>query len=225
MGHPALFFGSIGTLVETSDMQRKAFNAAFREAKVPWHWDRPTYAKLLERSGGRQRIADFAEAKGDLVDAEALHAAKVRIFVDMILDQKLDLRPGVRNLIDDAHEAGMTVGFVTSTGANQMLPIFDAVGTQLELYDFAYIGDSTKAKRRKPFPDIYHDALSTLGIDRKDVIAIEDTASSARAALAAGVRTCVLPGEMVKAHQFPQEATMVGHLDASLLQPRLRHAS
>lgn len=218
MGHPALFFGSIGTLVETSDMQREAFNTAFREAGLSWHWDQKTYAKLLERSGGQRRIAEYAQAVGDVVDPVALHDAKVRHFVDTILDKKLVLRPGVRSLIDDAHDAGMTVGFVTSTGANQMLPIFDAVGSALELHDFSYIGDSTKAERGKPFPDIYHDALQTLDLDRNDVLAIEDTASSARASLAAGIRTCVLPGEMVKKHSFPVAAIKVDALSADLLK-------
>tara|TARA_B110000503_G_scaffold47893_1_gene77939 strand:+ start:1294 stop:1407 length:114 start_codon:yes stop_codon:yes gene_type:complete len=32
----AVFFGSIGTLVETSDLQRRAFNQAFAEAGLDW---------------------------------------------------------------------------------------------------------------------------------------------------------------------------------------------
>ena len=34
-----LFLGSIGVLAETSDIQRRAYNAALSEAGVPWEWN------------------------------------------------------------------------------------------------------------------------------------------------------------------------------------------
>ncbi|MFT7179418.1 MAG: phosphoglycolate phosphatase-like HAD superfamily hydrolase, partial [Oceanospirillaceae bacterium] len=34
----AILFGSIGTLVETSELQRRAFNQAFSEAGLDWNW-------------------------------------------------------------------------------------------------------------------------------------------------------------------------------------------
>ena len=52
----AIIFGSIGTLVETSDLQRQSFNQAFKEANLNWHWDSKLYQKLLSQSGGRNRI-------------------------------------------------------------------------------------------------------------------------------------------------------------------------
>jgi len=56
----AIFFGSIGTLVETSDLQRRAFNQAFSEAGLDWNWSAEVYKHLLTKSGGRGRIQDFA---------------------------------------------------------------------------------------------------------------------------------------------------------------------
>ena len=35
----AILFGSIGTLVETSELQRTAFNQAFSEAGLDWTWN------------------------------------------------------------------------------------------------------------------------------------------------------------------------------------------
>ena len=57
----AILFGSIGTLIETSDLQREAFNQAFKEAGLDWYWDQEDYTKLLKKSGGTKRIEDFAE--------------------------------------------------------------------------------------------------------------------------------------------------------------------
>ena len=42
----ALFFGSIGTIVETSEIQRQSFNLAFKEAGLNWYWNIATYCDL-----------------------------------------------------------------------------------------------------------------------------------------------------------------------------------
>ena len=39
MNYKALLFGSIGTLIESSDIQRNSFNQAFKEAGLEWYWD------------------------------------------------------------------------------------------------------------------------------------------------------------------------------------------
>ena len=51
----AIIFGSIGTLVETSDIQRQSFNQAFKEIGLDWYWDKNNYKNLLKKSGGRNR--------------------------------------------------------------------------------------------------------------------------------------------------------------------------
>ena len=57
----AVLFGSIGTLIETSDIQRKSFNLAFKKEGLDWYWGRKTYSRLLKKSGGIKRIEDFAK--------------------------------------------------------------------------------------------------------------------------------------------------------------------
>ena len=60
----AVLFGSIGTLIETSDIQRKSFNLAFKKEGLNWYWGRKTYSRLLKKSGGIKRIEDFAKKNG-----------------------------------------------------------------------------------------------------------------------------------------------------------------
>ena len=43
MKYKALLFGSIGTLIESSDIQRNSFNEAFKEAGLDWYWDEQDY--------------------------------------------------------------------------------------------------------------------------------------------------------------------------------------
>ncbi|WP_238180900.1 HAD hydrolase-like protein, partial [Methylobacterium trifolii] len=43
----ALIFDVDGTLAETEDLHRQAFNRAFRALGLPWDWDPALYADLL----------------------------------------------------------------------------------------------------------------------------------------------------------------------------------
>ena len=43
-----IFFGSIGSIVETSEMQRKAFNKAFKKFGLDWHWNVGNYINMIQ---------------------------------------------------------------------------------------------------------------------------------------------------------------------------------
>ena len=62
----ALIFDVDGTLSETEELHRKAFNLAFKEKKINWYWDFTLYKKLIRYSVpltflrlGSSRFADF----------------------------------------------------------------------------------------------------------------------------------------------------------------------
>jgi phosphoglycolate phosphatase-like HAD superfamily hydrolase len=57
----ALIFDVDGTLANTErDGHRPAFNAAFAEVGLPWHWDEAFYGSLLNVAGGLERIRHYA---------------------------------------------------------------------------------------------------------------------------------------------------------------------
>lgn len=55
----ALIFDVDGTLADTESAHRAAFNHAFAELGLGWEWDEPLYIRLLEISGGKERIAHY----------------------------------------------------------------------------------------------------------------------------------------------------------------------
>ena len=89
----AIIFGSIGTVTETSDMQRRAFNRAFAEAGLGWDWDFKTYKDMVAGDGavvgGSERISAYAAARGEPLSVEmidGLHTAKSAIFQEMMAE-------------------------------------------------------------------------------------------------------------------------------------------
>ena len=65
--YKALLFGSVGSIVETSDIQRKSFNKAFKQYGLDWNWTKRDYSNLLNKSGGKDRISRFAKKNKEIV--------------------------------------------------------------------------------------------------------------------------------------------------------------
>ena len=198
----AIFFGSIGTLVETSELQRRAFNQAFSEAGLDWNWGVEEYQQLLIKSGGRERIQDFASQCGMDVDAQQLHQRKTEIFDMLMTKEALLLRPGVSSVIRHALENNLLLAFVTSTSQANVAAVFVALGDQVKSSDFNFIGNDLMVSKSKPSPDIYQKALADLNLHAQECVAIEDTAISMSAALAAGIRCIGFPGAFAVADDF-----------------------
>ena len=88
--YKALFFGSIGSIVETSDLQRKSFNQAFNKYGLNWYWGKKEYKKLLNKSGGEDRILRYAKQKKIVVDAKKLRGLKTKIFNNFLKKKNLN---------------------------------------------------------------------------------------------------------------------------------------
>jgi hypothetical protein len=58
----AIIFGDIGTIAEVADLERQAYNAAFKQAGLDWKWSAIAYKELLKTDGGEERIRAFRDA-------------------------------------------------------------------------------------------------------------------------------------------------------------------
>ena len=208
----ALIFGSIGAVAETSDIQRRAFNAAFGAADLEWEWSEKAYRDMLQKPGGRNRIADFAASRGEDVDADAIHDAKVEIFEQMVQDEGIVPRAGVIEVIAAARDAGMVLGWATSTTPRTVALMLSGLFPALPRSVFDFIGDATMVDRSKPAPDIYVRALQDLNVAPQDAIAIEDTPEAAQAARAAGLLTLGYANALAQGRAFPEGVRVVDEL-------------
>lgn len=216
MGLRALIFDVDGTLAETEEAHRAAFNRTFAEAGHDWSWDVDTYRDLLRVTGGQQRIAHFLTTIGETatsVEIAALHARKNDLYADHVAGGEVALRPGVARLIDEARGAGIELGIATTTSRSNL----DALLVQLlapdaaSWFDAIVTGEDVSIK--KPDPEVYVLTLAALGITPAEAIAIEDSRNGLLAALACGVRTVVTPSLYSAREEFTGAALIVADLD------------
>lgn len=197
----AIFFGSIGTLVETSAMQLAAFNQTFSEAGLPWVWSREEYRQMLRNAGGQKRIDEYASSKGVDVDAEALHKRKSAIFKEFLLEEPLNARLGVKETIQYATDGKLKLGLVTTTSRDNVDSILRSLDISWTQFDVVTTCETVA--RPKPAGDAYTAALDYLQLDPDQVIAVEDNPDGATSAIQAGLRCIGLIGEMHTVSGFP----------------------
>jgi len=196
----ALIWDVDGTLAETEhDGHRVAFNQAFADEGLPWHWDEATYGELLAITGGKermlawwQRVAPVAAAAPQ-ADARIrqLHALKTAHYVAMVERGEVVLRPGVRRLLTEARAAGLSLAIATTTTPDNVQALLRATLGPDSPGWFAVIGAGDVVPHKKPAPDIYHWVRAQLGRRVDQCVALEDSAPGARAAHAAGLMTVV----------------------------------
>lgn len=216
----AIIFDVDGTLADTEDGHRLSFNKAFKESGLDWNWDVALYDKLLKVTGGKERIkyfvSDFLTGFTMPADFDGfvknLHAVKTRHYTAMIAEGNVPLRPGIKQLIQDAHAAGIRLAIATTTTPENVSALLE-VGLGKNWADlFAANGCGDIVPHKKPAPDIYFWVLEKLGLKAGDCIALEDSENGLRASLAAGIKTYVTTNHYTRNHNFEGAAAVLDDL-------------
>lgn len=214
----ALIFDVDGTLAETEEIHRLAFNMAFAAAGLEWEWDRDLYRRLLSVTGGKERMAHYVSRH----DPEAvehvtplipgLHRDKTVRYAEMIASGEIALRPGISELIREAHETGVKLAIATTTSAQNVEALIKATLGAEALGWFAVIGAGDVVPAKKPAPDIYLWVLERLGVPAEKAVAFEDSRNGLLAAVGAGLRTVVTPGLYTGGADFSEADVVVDDL-------------
>jgi beta-phosphoglucomutase-like phosphatase (HAD superfamily) len=191
----ALVFGGLGSLCECADVDRKAWNGAFRAHGVDWDWSWDTYAELMRAGGDRQLVTRYAAYRGQMppIAAEVLDATHQNLFASM-LGNDVPLRPGVGRVLNWSARAGLALGFVSRAGAAPIRALLQATARPRAgiAFDVAVMRDDVK--RLAPHPEAMEAALSVLDVGRARVVVVADTPATAQAAQAAGLPVLAFPG-------------------------------
>ncbi|MFT5026253.1 MAG: HAD superfamily hydrolase (TIGR01509 family) [Ilumatobacter sp.] len=218
---PAILFGSIGTIVDTSELQREAFNEAFAQHDLEWKWDRVEYQSMLDTSGGCSRIAEYARQRSETVDASAIHATKSDCFQVRMSRSGLVPRAGVADAIHAAKSNGYQVALVTTTSPSNVRALFAGLSSTIDANLFDLIVDASQVDAPKPHPAAYTFAIERLGVAASNCVAVEDNLDGLTAALAAGVSSVAFPNANTADHDFTAAVDVVESVDFARLQEHL----
>ena len=188
----ALIFDVDGTLAETEELHRQAFNQAFARHGLDWHWDRAIYKDLLRVTGGKERMRAYHARQWialPLSDADIaeLHRIKTAHYAELVETGCCPLRPGVAELLAAARARGQRLAIATTTSHGNIDALLSqALGTRW-VADFDAVVAGDDVPRKKPAADVYLDVLARLKLDGSDCVAIEDSGSGLIAASRANI--------------------------------------
>jgi HAD superfamily hydrolase (TIGR01509 family) len=218
----ALIFDVDGTLADTEAVHRDAFNAAFAEVGLDWHWDEDLYTRLLDVAGGKERILhywrcvepDEVDGDGDAIGRtiDAIHAIKTRCYTERARGGAIALRPGIARLIDEANAAGLPLAIATTTTPVNLDALLSAPLGNDWRERFVAVCDASTAPVKKPAPDVYYAALQRLGLAGGECLALEDSENGLRAACAAGIPTVITTNVYTASQCFDGALRVLPHL-------------
>jgi len=211
----ALIFDVDGTLAETEEVHRAAFNQAFADFDLPWRWDMALYKDLLQIAGGGARLRHYIEtwspetlvgedasgqSRADL--PERVHRHKTGLYTRMLADGAVALRPGVAELLRAARNAGLRLAVATGSSRANLAPMLAAtVGGAVEDWFEVFAAGDTVASG-KPAPDIYQWVLGQFKLPPEECLVFEDSHIGLAAARGAGLAVVATPTPYTEDEDF-----------------------
>lgn len=246
-----VIFDVDGTMADTEDAHRRAFNIAFTEKGFDWHWDTPLYKELLAVTGGKERIRYFFQRShpemlkdpATNVLIQELHALKTQKYTDLVDSGEVSLRPGVARLLAEARGSDVRLAIATTTSPENVTALLNNTLGSMVLDWFEVMATGAEVQNKKPSPEVYDYALQKLDLKPEQCIAIEDSRNGLSAALAANIATLITVNEFTEDEDFTDAMAVLSdlgepgqpfkaiegetfgwsHVDMDLLRQLLRH--
>ncbi len=226
----ALLFDVDGTLADTEDGHRLAFNQAFRDFGYDWSWDTALYGQLLAVTGGKARIRRYLQdSRPDLLQRDdwqdwiaTLHKRKTDHYVAALNSGGIPLRPGIERLLGEARDQGVVLAIATTTTPVNVQALIENTLGVAALDWFGAIGAGDCVDKLKPAPDIYLWVLDKLGLPAADCLAIEDSHNGLVAARAAGLKTLITYCPYTTEHDFSGAVAIADGLGDDVHMEHLR---
>ena len=187
-----------GTIANTElEAHLPAFNNAFRDLGIKWHWDSNKYIDLLRINGGKNRIAHYAKSNNDNFSEDLIlkiHKTKQFHYLEIIKKNCVSLKTGVFRLINELHRKKIRQFIVTSSSRVQVDLLVEYLFNGFNPFEFIISSEDVELKKPNPLP--YLKAIQSSGIDKSNSIVFEDSNPGLKSSLAANLPTIFVPSNI-----------------------------
>ena len=205
-----LIFDFDGTLAETEEAHRNAFNKAFNSIKLNWYWDQHIYKNLLQIAGGKERIEFYNESfssnskKISSKDIREIHLQKTKFYSQSVTQGFVQLRPGIREFLEKAKYNKKKLAISTSTSRDNVTLLLQSCLNENPKDVFSFISTGDLVQKKKPSPDLYKLVLAEMNLIPEECLAFEDSRIGLVSAKRANIKTAVNPSQYSVGDNFDE---------------------
>jgi HAD superfamily hydrolase (TIGR01509 family) len=187
-----------GTIANTElEAHLPAFNKAFRDLGINWHWDSNKYIELLRINGGKNRIAHYSKSNNDDFPEDLIiriHEIKQYHYLEKIKENCVKLKTGVFRLVKELHRKKVRQFIVTSSSRKQVDLLLENLFNGFNPFEFIISSEDVELKKPNPLP--YLKAIKLSGIKENNSIVFEDSNPGLKSSLAANLPTIFVPSNI-----------------------------
>jgi HAD superfamily hydrolase (TIGR01509 family) len=193
----AVIFDMDGVLLDSEPVHYESTRLLFEgELGIPF----PESANTEFLGSTDRHMFEVLKARHKLTQPlDEIIARRKNLYMDLLAQNGLPWRDGIRELISDLAQSGYRLAVATSGLTRIVEPILET-GQIRHLFEVVVTGDDIHTP--KPAPDIYLEAARRLAIDPTFCVAIEDTDVGVRAAKAAGMWAIAFPNATTRDMDF-----------------------
>lgn len=213
----AVLWDMDGTLVDSEPLWLEAETAMLERYGIEMPDE--LWASLV--GSGLTAAAQKFQSLGIDLSIEEIISEWARSVTEGFARDGITWRPGVRELLAELNEAGVPCVVVTMS----VRSIAEAVVDQLPEGTFAGIIAGDDVEREKPDPEPYVRGAAVAGVDIEQCVAIEDSGTGLRAAMASGAVTIGVPNILALDASWAHEVwpSLAGVTRARLAEVYMRH--
>ena len=200
-----VIFDLDGLLVDSESLQFEAYHQVFANYDVLLELsDWPEWHRL-EASAAR-----WIEAHHLPLDPETIRSEKKLVY-ERLVEEKLTLKPGAKILVE---ELSKCCRLCVASGSRP-----ESIRACLDKFSltshFEQLFSATLLSRKKPYPDVYLQALEMMQVKPVNAIAIEDSVSGLKASIDAEIHCVICPDSFYKypVSAFESAAMMIESLE------------
>ncbi|MDL1913141.1 MAG: HAD family phosphatase [Bergeyella sp.] len=178
----AVLFDMDGVIVNTEPLHKKAFYKVFGNLGI--HVSSEFYASFMGSSTKNVVNKLVNEFSLDMSQEKILSEKRKYFKYFFDTEEGFSLLPGVKDLIETYHEAGITLVLASSASKSSIEWVFDKFDLHPYFKD-KISGESLQES--KPHPEIFEIAARRSGTPKKNCMVIEDSTNGIKAARKAGI--------------------------------------
>lgn len=182
-----VLFDMDGVVLDTERLYARFWREAAAALGHTMSYEQALGMRSLSSTAGQAQLEGYF---GKGVSRAEFRAKRIELMDAYIDANGVDLKPGIRELLDYLEDKGIKAAITTSSPLERVRRY---LGRHELIERFDCLCSGADVPRGKPEPDIYLHGAACLGLKPEECIAIEDSPAGVLSAYRAGCKTVMVP--------------------------------